>query len=456
MRCLLAVLVLLCGVTGARADDEPVDPIKQLQADVERLKHDLEAERQARLKGEAEARSSPLGLRRGDFALNVSGLLQADAVAYRQSSLDELSPSGEPLNQTRFVIRAARLRCDLEYRWLFGALEIDANTVHGPSVRLFSGWAGLQWPSRVAGAPPYLALTVGLQRIPFGGELRERIRDRFFLERSNVVQALFPSDTDLGAVLQGGWRFLRYAVAAMNGNPVSDQLGAQFQARDPNQSKDFLGRLGAEGRFAKRFTLTGGFSAVYGTGFHPGTAASKDQLVWRDTDENGIVSLTEIQVIAGKSASPSLNFDRYAVGADLRFTAEIPRLGTLVLYGEIIWATNFDRGRQPSDPVDAGRTLRQFGWFVAATLELTRWAQLGVRYDSYNPDADTAEQIGFQVVPRDSSVQTLAVALAARWTPYGRLVLEYDYNRNRAGRDASGFPARLADDALTVRAQVQF
>jgi hypothetical protein len=467
----------------------PTDPLTRLQADVDRLSRELAAEREARLRTEAasaraldEARAAAaaaerhalsaarladqaalaprdgLAWRRGNLTVRLSGLLQVDAVAWNQASVDEISPAtGEPLNQTRFLLRRGRLRADLEIPWLAAALELDANTLRGSTVRVLNGWVSLQLPGPSAFDPPYVAVTVGLLPTPFGYELRELDADRVFLERSNVVNALFPSPFDLGVVVHGGWRFLRYAVAAVNGNPVNDLIAAtQFQARDPDQSKDLLGRLGVDFGLFRYLRLQAGASALWGTGFHAGTPGTKDMLVWRDADQNGIVSPSEIQAVGGRAGTPSQTFSRYAVGADVRLTAEVPRLGQLAIYGEVIWATNLDRGLVPSDPVDAGRSLRQFGGYIATTLELTRWVQVGLRYDRYNPDADAADQVGATVVPLDRTFSTLAVLASVRLQPHARLVAQYDHNDNALGRDAAGRPARLAADALTFRAQVRF
>src|SRR5207253_1095991 len=83
-----------------------------------------------------------------------------------------------------------------------------------------------------------------------------------FLERSNAERALFPGEYDLGVRLSGGWRFLRYAVAAMNGDPIGEKA---FPGRDPNESKDLVGRLGVDLRMGSLVGLAGGFSALWGT-----------------------------------------------------------------------------------------------------------------------------------------------------------------------------------------------
>ena len=74
-------------------------------------------------------------------------------------------------------------------------------------------------------------------------------------------------------------------------------------------------------------------------------------------------------MIPGRAATPSQNFSRFAVGADGRIGAVLPRLGNSVAFGEVVWAANLDRGLLPADPVTSGRDLREFGWVVGASQE---------------------------------------------------------------------------------------
>src|SRR4051812_11591214 len=48
--------------------------------------------------------SGPTPIESALHAVRLSGFVQADAVLHRQSSQNELSPAGEPLNQDRFSI----------------------------------------------------------------------------------------------------------------------------------------------------------------------------------------------------------------------------------------------------------------------------------------------------------------------------------------------------------------
>jgi hypothetical protein len=306
--------------------------------------------------------------------------------------------------------------------------------------------------------------TLGLFKIPFGAEGPESDRSRLFLERSTVIRALFPGLYDLGLGVSGGVRFLRYTVAAMNGEPVGQ---AFFRGRDANAGKDIVGRIGVDTWVTPKLRVQAGLSALAGTGLHRGTPSTKDVLVWRDANEDGIVQGTEIQVIPGTAATPSVNYSRFAIGGDLRVTATLPRLGDMSIYGEIVRAENLDRGVEPADPVGAGRDFRELGWYVAITQEITRWGMIGVRYDRYNPDADASEQRGASRVPKDSTYDTLAVVAAFRYRPSSgpfalgifpaaRVIVEYDHRNNALGRTAGGLPTTLGDDSFAVRGEVSF
>jgi hypothetical protein len=397
-----------------------------------------------------EATSTAGRLSVGETTLTVGGFLQADAVLMDQSSQDQLSPSGgEPLNTERFLMRRGHLFVEASRKILRAAVELDTNTIKGMAVglaraELAMGQTRPQWNWELA---------LGLLRIPFGLEVQEWDPDRFFLERSNVSRALFPGTFDLGARAQVGWRFLWAQMAVMNGNPLGD---ASFPARDPNAAKDFVGRLGMDSTIAAEIHVTAGVSSLKGTGFHPGTPATKNVLVWNDQNEDGIVQLSEIQIIPGRAATPSQNFSRFAVGADSRISFAIPRLGNSVLFGEVVWGANLDRGLQPADPIASGRDLREFGWVVGAGQEFTPWVGLGVRYDFYNPDVDASRQTPTVLVPKDVSFRTWTLTLSLGGFAHNRLTLEFQHNRNALAVAADGSPTTLAADTLTLRGQMVF
>jgi hypothetical protein len=325
-----------------------------------------------------------------------------------------------------------------------GVIELDANTVNGMQVR----------PSNIEGtyqALPQIKLGLGISKIPFGYEVEESDRTRLFLERSNAERALFPGEYDVGAKVSGGWKFLRYAVAVQNGEPVGEKGG--FVLRDPNQAKDVTARAGVD-TAAGDIRIAGGMSFLTGRGFHAGTPATKDQLVWRDLNEDGTVNTGEIQVIPGQAATPSGSFDRFAVGADLELTFDFHDAGKLMIYGEVVAAGNLDRGNVIADPIASGRDYRELGYYAAVIHQPTSWSMLGVRYDHYDPDADASELRTGMVVPVDQTMSTLAIT-GALVLDHARLILEWDRNRNHSGRTVSGVATNLGDDAVTLRAQVE-
>jgi hypothetical protein len=265
-----------------------------------------------------------------------------------------------------------------------------------------------------------------------------------------VSRALFPGVFDLGVRARAGWRFLSVQIALMNGNPLGDRA---FPVQDPNHAKDIVGRVGVAGT-RRRVGFSAGFSGLSGVGFHKGTPETKDVLVWRDQNQDGIVQLSEIQVIPGSAATPSQDFSRFALGADALVTVAVPRLGTLALFAEAMWASNLDRGVVPADPVASGRNLRERGVVAGVVQELGAHCAVGGRVDYYDPDADAFQAQGAAVVPVNASFTTWTGTAAWRWSGLDRLTAEYQHLTNPLGRTPSGVPTTLGGDTFTIRGQI--
>jgi hypothetical protein len=436
------------------------DELKALRQDAGSQKAALDAV-SAELGAEREQRAEEvIGVRESaDKARNtaadgvrMSGYVQADGNLWNQASHDEINQSnGNLINDVRFLIRRARLRAAIEREYVAGGLEFDGNTVNGATARILAAEASAKIPGDT-GAPPLVMLSIGLFKIPFGFELLQSDRDRLFMERSNAERALFPGEYDVGARLAGGWRFARYAIAVQNGEPVGEKT---WPGRDPNKAKDVTGRVGVETPITDGLWISAGFSALSGTGFHPGTPATKTTVQWNDANQNGVVDAGEIRAIPGMASSPSRDFIRFAYGADLRLGIVVPKLGTTVLYGELYLAQDMDRGLVPADPYGPlSRDMRELGGYVALTQEIGPHAAVGIRYDYYDPDRDSADPAR-PLVPTSFSVQTVSVVGAAILGPV-RLTAEYDRNANHSGRDSAGNPQNLDSDTVIVRGQVTF
>jgi hypothetical protein len=454
----------LAAAVAMAAQQQP-DPEKgELQGSVSALRAELDAERASRVREEANLRAqvetlsvtaqqaTPPTVTSARIGLGLTGFAQND-LSFRQSAQSQLNPSGAPLNEDRFLVRRARIKATVERWWVAGAIEFDGNTVNGPTARILDVEASLKWPPVRNDPLPLVMGTIGGFKIPFGFEVGQSDRDRLFLERSTSERALFPGEYDLGARVQGGWRFVRYVLAVMNGEPAGEKGG--FPYRDPNASKDVVGRVGVDTPVGGTVWIAGGFSGLTGKGFHPGTSASKPTVQWIDRNANGVLDNGEIIVVPGTSAVASQDFSRFAFGGDLRIGGTIPKVGATVLYGEFYYAKNLDRAILPADPVLFGRDYREVGYYIALTQDIGTHAAAGVRFDWYNPDNDSVNQVMGASVPTALVYQTVSITAALK-APSGRLIAEFDINRNHNGRDLEGNPTNLRDNAFTIRGEVSF
>lgn len=426
------------------------------------------------------------------LAQRVGVLFQLD-YEHGQESVDQLDDAdGTPLNMNRVLIPRLRLRLSEEWRYFELAVEGDFNTVAGPQVGMRQLEAALVWPPhpeapfpnfrlatlrpKPAVAPPpapdapapapktfleqyplQLRLGGGIFRAPFGHDVYElNHADRLFARPSLLAQAFFPGEFDLGVRLFAKWRWIGLVVAMQNGEPLGSR---SFPLADPNADKDFFARLTVDAAPASWLKIEGGASGTVGTGFHPGTPATKDTLVWRDLNEDGIAQLGELTAIRGSAATPSLNFPRWGIGGDLRLKAKLP-LGELTLFGEAALAQDLDRGIRPADPILLGRPQRGVAVFGGFTQEVLGRLIVGFRADHYLAAIDESRFEGGTLVRAQQPFTNYSFALAYCFgssLPFGkgRLMVDYTLRRDPLGRDAAGRPADLKNDLLTFRLQVE-
>jgi hypothetical protein len=391
----------------------------------------------------SDAKRLPLDLR-------VSGYIQGQFET-NQASEDQLQQGGVPLNQNRFTVRRARIRLDRDWQYARGTVELDANTTRGVSVGIRRAEASLLYRGdHGVNEPPLVMLTIGVMDIPFGYELLEPTRERPFMERTTGGLALFPTDQDAGVRVSGALDFFHYAVAVMNGEPV-DNSGFP---RDPNAAKDVIGRFGADVKPIDGFSVGGGASFATGKGFHAGQDAGKNQLVWRDADQNGAFSPNEVVLVPASGATPSKNFDRWALGLDLELALDT-RFGRTKLYGEGFVAQNYDRGALPADPVTTGVDVREAGAFGALVQDVTRYGLVGFRGSVYNPNADLAETRRGRLLPFAQTIVTLSPLAGLVLPGTAKLLFQYDFVIDKLARDSRGVPTDAKNNVATLRLQVQ-
>ena len=436
---------------AAAAAPEPAAPAGKAQAPeagtVEAVPDDEPAKPEA-----AKAESiAPPQTRRGYFrpikrGLQQGGYLQAQ-YEWNELSEDQLL-QGQPVNQDRFVLRRARLRFDHGSDFTAATLELDANTVNGLKVGVRRAEGGLIWRAEDETAPPLVMLSAGVTDIPFGAEIVESPRDRVFMERTLGSRALFPTEADVGAKLSLVYGPFAAVVAVMNGEPVD---GRTFPT-DPNSAKDVIGHVAVAAPIGKGIVIEGGASLATGKGFHPGSPASKDDLVWVDENNDGVAQSTEIRGVQGSAATSSENFDRDAVGFDLRLTVPTP-IGESQLFAEAFVANNYDRGLLLADPVTSGLDVRQLGASASLAQEVTEWAYVGFRAAYYDPNSDVFEQRKGRILPVSQEIWTFSPVIGAS-IERARVSVQYDFVQDSLARDKQGVPTDAENDQLTARVEV--
>jgi len=410
-----------------------------------------ETERAAKSSAERNAETSE-DPRKG---IVVTGYIQGE-YRWDDSSEDELGQSGNLLNLDRFLVRRTRLVAEREFKWVSGLLEIDGNTVNGPQVQLQRAEATvfyrLPW-DRDLDKPrttPLIAATLGQFRIPFGFEQTQSPRNRIFMERSTMALAMFPNEIDAGARVAGKFFWFNYSFAAMNGQPMGVQ---DYPLQDPNSAKDISLHLDVDVHPTRWFGLDAGFSLLVGKGFHAESTATKGQVQWTDYNRDGTFQSNEVAAVAGRTALGSRDFNRFAIGVDAHLQLHTG-LGESLLDAELYLGKNMDRGVYVNDPVLLGRDVRQFGQYVAFTQQLG-WLIVGVREDSYNPDSDLSDYQGAQLVqPFSQTIQVWSPLIGIQFEKHGRLVAQYDFVRDKLGRDITGEARDLKNDRFTLRMQV--
>jgi hypothetical protein len=318
-------------------------------------------ERITTLEGQLEGMNEPFQAMQTDVAnmkkLKFSGYIQG-RYQWTDDSDFGVTPNvaantTTPRNNTRFLVRRARLKTTYRSGPAEAVLQIDA-IPEGVSVR--DAEASLVIDNEVIPASDFyeIRLTVGQFKTPFGFEVLQSSGDREAPERTRVVRALFPGERDRGLRLQARTGILRFQAALINGNGTQDTI---YNANDQTSWKDLAGRFGLDLEY-----LVVGVSGYWGR----------------------TLSTTVPRPLTNTSVITYQRFRRVRVGADAQAFYDVPGLGGLTLRGEVIWGrdTNIDfAGMQPN----ACRNRTQFGWYGTLVQNIGDYAGAFVRYDEFDP-----------------------------------------------------------------------
>jgi hypothetical protein len=155
-----------------------------------------------------------------------------------------------------------------------------------------------------------------------------------------------------------------------------------------------------------------------------------------------------------QAAAISKNFDRWGVGADLEFLLKTS-LGWSMLYGEVTLAQNLDRGLFVANPNDVGGSdLRELGYYVAFTQEITPYGVVGFRYDLYDPNSDITDRRRGKPLPTSQKIKTYSPMVGLVLPGRARLLFQYDVIEDFLARDTRGVPTDFKNNQWTTRLQV--
>jgi hypothetical protein len=265
---------------------------------------------------------------------------------------------GTPTNSDRFLIRHAYLTAKyagVNSEYVF---EVDGNNKDGLAFKDVYAAFIEPW------TPLKMKLSVGQFKYPFGYELIQSDSLREMPERAAVEKYFFDGDRDRGVRLQGSYDFFNFQVALVNGTMFdgTKNLGATkdpspYGSNDPNEFKDWVGRLGVD--FGD---IVGGVSGYFGKGLYiapPVTNAS-------DPSKN----------------TPAIADSRYKyrLGADVQGYIDIPGLGGLALKGEVMYGKDTARAYRgvPADPCKSSAT---WGFILTAVQNFADDFGVVARFD---------------------------------------------------------------------------
>jgi hypothetical protein len=264
-------------------------------------------------------------------------------------------------NSDRFMVRHAYLTTQYKGTNAEYVMQLDANTKDGLGIKdVYASFVDT-W------TPLNMKLSVGQFKYPFGYEVLQSDAEREMPERATIEKFFFDGERDRGARLQGSYDFFNFSVALVNGTIFdgSKNLAAikdpaspyPFGNNDPNEFKDWVGRLGVD--FGE---IVGGLSGYYGKGLYikPPVAATT--------------------TAAAVDPIPDSR-NKYRLGADLQGYIDIPGVGGLALKGELIYGK--DTARQYHGiAADPCKTSATWGYILTAVQNISSDFGIVARFDS--------------------------------------------------------------------------
>jgi len=280
------------------------------------------------------------------------------------------SSSGTPTvtNSDRFMVRHAYLTTQYKGTNAEYVFQLDGNNKDGVAFKDVYAALVDTW------TPLNMKLSVGQFKYPFGYELLQSDAEREMPERAAIERFFFDGDRDRGARLQGSYDFFNFSVALINGtvfdgskNLAATKDSAPFGSNDPNEFKDWVGRLGVD--FGD---IVGGLSGYFGKGLYvkPPVAATS--------------------TAAAVDAIPDSRY-KYRLGADLQGYVDVPGVGGLALKGEVIYGKDTARAYR-GIAADVCKSSATWGFILTAVQNISSDFGVVARFDGKNTLASSIDE----------------------------------------------------------------
>lgn len=398
----------------------------------------------------------PVPIKDTTKTLVLSGYIQAqyqlaDSVGIPSYDGGDFTPNLD----SRFAIRRARLQADYTRKFISGSIQFDLVPTN---MRITDAYIQFTDPKFQT-----FNLGIGLTNVPFGYEVQVSSFALESIERSRVVQTIFPDEKDLGSILmvqtpkQSKWNFLKLSLGLVSGS------GRNFN--DYDSRKNFVTTLQIDAiKFLKTSPLNLlAFGASY---YNGGERNNTNTMFYNGIDSLGnkgfVPQATEVGAYA-KRVYTGFNFSIGGKSA----------LGITKVNTEYIW------GQQPGVAAAAGISgplaSRSFGVQPLTSLYnrdfvgyyITLIQSLGelpvyvvAKYDRYDPNTFVSgKTIGLPfnlTTAGDIAYNTFGIgSFVNMYKGAARLTLYYDFVNN----ESTSIPAYshdIKDDVFTVRAQFRF
>ncbi|MEG1934982.1 MAG: hypothetical protein RR141_03235 [Rikenellaceae bacterium] len=377
--------------------------------------------------------------------LKISGYIQAQwQLAEGEGQPGATQGSTFPLKSNNiFSIRRARVKFDYTYGIAKGVFQVD---VTEKGVKLKDAYVALQSKNKIVGA------TAGVFDRPFGYEISYSSSLRETPERSRFYQILMPDERDMGVktTFQGKEKtFLgnfNLNAGVFSGNAVNAETDSR---------KDIIAHI-AYKNSNKNITYGAGASLYIG-------GVLNTQNIGYDFDKKTKKFIEKNDVIDQYSK-------RNYYGFDAQFSAKTT-YGLTTLRAEYVW------GQQPGRQLysDSPKSLttepiynRRFSGYSIYLIQQVMQYPVSVvlRLDSFDPNSQIkGNDIGVRnsnTGAGDITFTTLATGLVYQINKAFKLMACYETVWNETSSNLystekyKNFASQIADNLLTIRAQVKF